>query len=687
MLATLKFHTKVISRPAVLIVACLASTRSPAQPGSVPGLVPLTNAAQVRALPAALAEQRLPVRLHATVTGFNPSAAFIQDETGGTFLNFRTVPHGFTIGDVVDVEGVTYPGRFFPGVQSPRVRVIGHGELPPVVPVTFDDLLSARRHYERVAVTGIVRSVTAASAPKRLILQVAMGTRKLDVRIAAADLTNAPPLVDAEVRVSGLAAGYINNRRQMLAPQLRVSTVADIEMLKPPPDDGFSVPLTAAGALMNFDPGGISQHRVRVRGVVTHSQAGEVMFLRDADHGLLVQTTQPDAVHPGDVVEVVGFPATGRFSAFLEDAEFRVTGREAEPQPLRTTLAEALTGTSDANLVTLEAKLIEVLENPSESVLLLRVENTAFRARMPRGSLKLGKNSRIRLTGVCRVEEFSPEGASFGTNPRSIELLLRSPADVAVLTVPSGWTAQRLAVAAAMLLGVVFVAFIWVALLRRRVTEQAAVIREKIRREAALEERHRMAREMHDTLAQSFSGLGFQLEALRTRLPAEAEDAQSQLQIARQMVRHGQEGFRRSLLNLRAQELERGSLNEALPELARHITAGTGIELHCEVSCPEHGLSEAIEANLLRIGQECLANAVRHGHPTRIDLILKHEAGIVQLHIRDDGVGFDPAGLNHMSNGHFGWRGIYERAEQLGATVELQAQSGRGTSVTVNVPI
>ena len=167
----------------------------------------------------------------------------------------------------------------------------------------------------------------------------------------------------------------------------------------------------------------------------------------------------------------------------------------------------------------------------------------------------------------------------------------------------------------------------------------------------------------------------------------EAEDAQSQLQIARQMVRHGQEGFRRSLLNLRAQELERGSLNEALPELARHITAGTGIELHCEVSCPEHGLSEAIEANLLRIGQECLANAVRHGHPTRIDLILKHEAGIVQLHIRDDGVGFDPAGLNHMSNGHFGWRGIYERAEQLGATVELQAQSGRGTSVTVNVPI
>src|SRR6185436_16382634 len=137
-------------------------------------------------------------------------------------------------------------------------------------------------------------------------------------------------------------------------------------------------------------------------------------------------------------------------------------------------------------------------------------------------------------------------------------------ADVAVVSAPTWWTAQRLTVAVATLLGLALAAFIWVGMLRRRLAEQTAVIREKIQREAALEERHRMAREMHDTLAQSFSGLGFQLDALNTGIPAEAAGARKQLETARQMVRHGQEGFRRSLFNLRAQELERGALDEAL---------------------------------------------------------------------------------------------------------------------------
>jgi signal transduction histidine kinase len=265
--------------------------------------------------------------------------------------------------------------------------------------------------------------------------------------------------------------------------------------------------------------------------------------------------------------------------------------------------------------------------------------------------------------------------------------LLRSPADIQVLAAPSWWTARRLAIAVSLLLGVATIAVVWIALLRRRLGEQAEVIRDKIQRAAALEERHRMAREMHDTLAQSFSGLGFQLDALGARLPVSAEPARAQLDIARQMVRHGQEGFRRSLLNLRAQELERGTLAEALPALARQITAGTGIELRSEVYGVPCGLPEAVEANLLRIGQECLANAVHHGHPRHIDLVLSHEPGLVKLRIADDGEGFDPRRLTQVSNGHFGWRGIRERAEQIRATVNLDSQPGRGTAVTINVLI
>jgi len=140
-------------------------------------------------------------------------------------------------------------------------------------------------------------------------------------------------------------------------------------------------------------------------------------------------------------------------------------------------------------------------------------------------------------------------------------------------------------------------------------------------------------------------------------------------------------------MNLRAQELERGSLADALPEIARQITAGTGIELRCTVQRPLCSLPEAVEANLLRIGQECLSNAVHHAQPKHIDLALNHELGIVLLRIADDGAGFDPEQLNRAANGHFGLRGIHERADQIGAKVDLTSQPGRGTIVTVTVPI
>lgn len=666
-------------RPTVLLIALLGTMSSATAAA-------LTNTAQLRALPAATAALQLPVKLRATVTAFNPSSIFLQDDSGGTFINFPTYPpSGCAVGDVLEIEGVTYPGRFLPGITSARFEVIGQAPLPAAVPVDFDDLLAARHHYERVRVSGVVRSVARATDGERVVLTLALGARRLEVQIASPGSTNFPALVDARVRIAGLAAGYINNRRQLLAPQLLVNQLADVQIEIPPPVDTFSVPLTSASALLNFNPDGIAVHRVRVRGVVTQRQPGEALFLRDGEDGLLVQTAQADPVHPGDIVEAVGFPAMGRFSAFLEDAQFRVTGTGEDPQPLPISLTEALTGTNDANLITIEAQLLEMLENPAETLLVLRSEDIAFRARMPRARLNLRNGSHVRLAGVCRVEEFSPAGAGFGASPRSIELLLRSPSDISVLSAPSGWTVQRLAITAAVLLGMALTAFGWVALLRRRVAEQARIIREKVQREAALEERHRMAREMHDTLAQSFSGLGFQLEALSARLPENADAARNQLETARQMVRHGQEGFRRSLLNLRAQELEHGSLTDALTELARHVTAGSGIELYCDVQRSDQPLPEAVEANLLRIGQECLANAVRHGNPQRIELSFRHEPGRVELRIADDGAGFDPAQLAHAANGHFGWRGIRERAEQIGAHVELKSQPGRGTSVTVVV--
>ncbi|MEO5802450.1 MAG: sensor histidine kinase [Verrucomicrobiota bacterium] len=648
----------------------------------------LTNAAQLRALSLEEAERKLPVQLHAIVTTVDPAhSIFIQDETGGTFIRQLTADRALTSGEIIEVKGVSYPGFFLPGINPEKITSLGRGELPAPQPVTLDDLFSTRFHYQRVQVRGIVRSITPAPEQSRIFLKLAMGSRQLEVQILTPTAINLPPLINAKVRIVGLAAGYLNLKRQLIAPHLIVSQLEDVHLESRPKVSAFDMPFSSFRELLNFDPAGVTSHHVRVRGVVTHQQPGEAIFLREGEFGLLVQTAQTGIVRPGDIVEAVGFPVMGRFSAYLEDADFRKVGSEPAPQPVPTTLAQVLQGTNDVNLVSMTGQLLEVLENDNATTLVLRSDENVWRARLPRASLSLRNGSQLRLTGVCLAEETALASQAFRANPRTIELLLRAPSDIEVISMPSWWNAQRLAVAVSLLLGFGMVALFWILMLRRRVARQAEVIREKAQREATLEERHRMAREMHDTLAQSFSGLGFQLDALQVGLPPEADVARQRLETARQMVRHGQEDFRRSLMNLRAQELERGDLNEALPEFARHILTGTGIELTCDISCPPRDLSESVENNLLRIGQECLTNSMHHGRPKKITVSLSRNNGFVQLRIADDGVGFEPEKLQRPAHGHFGWRGIQERAEQIRGNVELKSQPGRGTVVTITVPI
>ncbi len=674
----------------LLLVAGVAGALDgePAPPQG-PRLV-LTNAGQLRALSATEAAEKHPVRLRGVVTASNPGVSvFIQDETGGTFISQtpRQIMDSLQPGDEVLVVGVSFEGLFLPGIAAATIQRIGRARLPHPVAVTYDDLLSGRFHYERVEVSGVVRSVAWLPRRSCYVLKVAMGARKLDVELVDHDPTHRPPLVNARVRAAGLAAGYINPHRQLRSPTVLVSRREDLRVETPPPAPLFEEPLVAATDLLKFMPDGLSEHRIRVHGVVTHHQPGESVFLRDAGVGLLVRTAQTNQVQAGDLIEVAGFPMMGRFGAYLEDAEFRVRGRELPPAPVVSSVQSILQGSNDANLVTLEARLLDQLEGDAEAVLILSQADTVFRARLAHRPPPLRQGSLLRLTGVCQAGDSDLGGARFRAAPLAMELLLRSPADIQILTQPSAWTTQRLGVIAGGLLVLALAACGWVVLLRRRIARQRAVILEKVQREAVLEERHRMAREMHDTLAQSFSGLGFQLDALHTRLPAEQNDARHQLEVAREMVRHGRESLRRSLMNLRAQELDRGDLPDALPELARQITVGTGIELRCAIERPPQALPENIEANLLRIGQECLVNAVHHARPKSIQLVLTHAPGQMRLRVADDGAGFDTTQLDDHGNGHFGWRGIRERAAQIGAVVELESQPGHGTTVTVTAPL
>jgi signal transduction histidine kinase len=202
---------------------------------------------------------------------------------------------------------------------------------------------------------------------------------------------------------------------------------------------------------------------------------------------------------------------------------------------------------------------------------------------------------------------------------------------------------------------------------------------------AVLAERNRIAREIHDNLAQEMLGISVQLELVTRMMAISSEAAKSHLDRARVLVRNSVAEARRYVWDLRSQALEKNDLPTALNEAARRLTAETPVQAQVQVSGTFRPLNSSIEDNLLRVGQEAINNAVKHAQAERILINLKFDAKNVQLSIRDDGHGFDARA--QKSEGRFGLVGMRERAEQIGGRLSIRSENGSGTEVIVDVPI
>jgi ligand-binding sensor domain-containing protein/signal transduction histidine kinase len=203
---------------------------------------------------------------------------------------------------------------------------------------------------------------------------------------------------------------------------------------------------------------------------------------------------------------------------------------------------------------------------------------------------------------------------------------------------------------------------------------------------AVLAERNRIAREIHDNLAQELLGVSVQLEVLARTMPA-TEAATSQLNRIRMLVRHGIAEARRYVWDLRSQALENNDLPTALADTARRLTADSEVEAKVEVNGTFRPLGELVETNLLRIGQEAINNAVKHAEARRILINLQFESRRVRLSVQDNGRGFDEKRREVASGSHFGLTGMRERAEQIGGTFAIHTGNGSGTEVVIDVPI
>jgi len=220
----------------------------------------------------------------------------------------------------------------------------------------------------------------------------------------------------------------------------------------------------------------------------------------------------------------------------------------------------------------------------------------------------------------------------------------------------------------------------------RDVTERRLAQEMKAQFAAVLEERSRIARELHDSLDQGFWGILLQVEAASRSLRLSPEGAATHLETARNLVLHCQEEAHRSVWDLRSCVLERSDLASALDAIARQVGTGAPVELRTDVvgvPCP---LSAVLENHLLRIGQEAMTNAVRHAAPRHVSTELHFEPECVRLVVTDDGSGFDVDAHAHPRNGCFGLIGMRERTKRIGGRLRIESVPGAGRRVGVEMP-
>ncbi|HTI13890.1 MAG TPA: GAF domain-containing sensor histidine kinase [Dictyobacter sp.] len=205
---------------------------------------------------------------------------------------------------------------------------------------------------------------------------------------------------------------------------------------------------------------------------------------------------------------------------------------------------------------------------------------------------------------------------------------------------------------------------------------------------ATIEERNRLAREIHDTLAQGLAAITLQLETADTLLETRPERAQDAIQRALKLARGNLEEARRSVMDLRAAPLENHTLTEALATLAS-IEAQPPVQFTCVPAHQFPALPPRIEAGIYRIAQEALTNAHRHAQASTITMKLQIEGNRIHFTLLDDGRGFDVEQIasTHITNAnHFGLKGMGERVKLLGGSISISSETGVGTHIEVSLP-
>ena len=297
----------------------------------------------------------------------------------------------------------------------------------------------------------------------------------------------------------------------------------------------------------------------------------------------------------------------------------------------------------------------------------------------------LANGCHISVTGICLTEFDTDAISSAFPQFKGFVIVPRTAADIVVVQQPSWWTPGRLlCVIAVLVLGLIGI-FIWNRMLKllseRRGRELAEEQITSARADLKVEERTRLAVELHDSISQTLTGVALQIDAAQGSGKSNPAAAERFLETARAMLASCRQELRCCIWDLKSRAFEAHNMTEAIEKtIAPHLGA-TQIQVRFNV--PRTILSESSAHDVLRIVRELVMNAIRHGQAKHIRIAGECRDGTVRFSVRDDGTGFSEADIPGPSQGHFGLQGIRERIGNRNGEISIRSTPGIGTKITV----
>ena len=659
----------------------------------------VTSVRSIRELSDSLLKTRPAVTMRGVIT-FRDEASgltYIEDDQGGIELRGMPETDGLAPGRRIEVNGRVDNSRPIPGVMVGKdaVRLLDHAGLSAGIVFHAEQMdtgeLDGRRMTMEAAVFR-VRLTEERGDPPWLRLDVASPSGHLTWLLPWVPGKPVPmEMLHAKVRATGVCEAIFNNLGQRIGVLLLVGSMEDLTVVRPPVADPFARPARNLSELMR--PGLDDPYdRVRIEGVVLCQQQTSVklIHLRTSQGAIQVDTNE-GLFEVGDRVAVVGYPVLANKHVVLREGVARKLGHEAPPMPLDLDVGALMQAGSDSDLVKIHGKVLRnglqaalgsLFIESSDRVVEVVLSGTFAPAQRSAMARDLIEGTVLDLVGVVDLQ--GPMLATGTVNLTDMKLTIRTPADVVVRHAPPWWTTGRLLALAGALAAVLALSSAWGILLRRRVTAQTEIIREKVGRETRWVERSRIARDIHDDVGSALTQITL-LGDLGRRCLADSHQVEGQFDRISSQARDAVRALDAIVWTVNPK-------NDSLPvtisylcQTVQDMTRDAGIRCRLEIpeEIPEVVLGAKVRHNLLLAAKEAVHNVLKHSGARTLRLRLECGPDSMRLEVVDDGCGFDPLTATTLRTGLDSMR---QRMAEIGGVLEMNSEPGKLSCVGFVLP-